>query len=46
MTAPADKYHTGDRVFAKLKGYPWWPAKVSYILLNNFYHKSFIFNTT
>ena len=32
------KYHIGDIVWAKIKGYPWWPGIVSeqniYIIYN------------
>lgn len=39
----AKSYTPGTIVFAKLKGYPWWPARVKdYALFLNFKTKLFI----
>jgi hypothetical protein len=39
----AKSYIPGTIVFAKLKGYPWWPARVKdYALFLNFKTKLFI----
>ena len=28
------KYHIGDLVWVKIKGYPWWPGIVSKLINN------------